>query len=240
MFRETNLKTQVAILLIALLACGGCGGPVGGDNGNADTASPLVDDEVDYVVVIILDLSGSYQHLMVDQGKAYRFAMQVIDKYFRQRLGNNDRLVIAQVSATNSAPLWEGTPLQLRQAFPDAATFKRHLLANSDPSGSRVHLGVCETLEYVMTDPRVASGKARTATFVLSDMEDNAPNTAASERRLVKAFSDYAKLNGVVGLYWVNFPLVARWQRNLSEAGYKKVWVIAGIVEQPPLPDFEQ
>src|ERR1051326_946905 len=71
-------------------------------------------EDADYMVVIALDLSGSFADKMAREGKAYEFTTRVVDKYFRNSIGSNNRIVIAELSATNRPLLWDGTPVQLR------------------------------------------------------------------------------------------------------------------------------
>ncbi len=61
---------------------------------------------------------------MANQGQAHKFLMRVIDQYFRNSIGANNRIVIAQLSATQPALLWDGSPVDLRQQFPTAEKFQ--------------------------------------------------------------------------------------------------------------------
>src|SRR6185369_3515131 len=76
-------------------------------------------DEGEYVLTVVLDLSGSFRQLLDE--KAWAFLCQVIDRYFEDRIGHNDKLIIAQLSASERALLWQGTPLELRQEFKSGA-----------------------------------------------------------------------------------------------------------------------
>lgn len=201
--------------------------------------TPLRDDESEYVLTILLDLSGSFAHLMAEDGKGYDFALIVMGRYFRDRTGTRDKIIIAQVSGTERALLWEGTPLELRREFPSAAAFRDFLLSKADPGGSLVHAGLANTVEYLTSDPRVASGEAKSALFVLSDMLDNDPESKESEDRAVRALAEYGQKGGVVGLYYVDQSLVAHWRQILSDAQIPDYRVECEIVGQPPLPSFE-
>src|SRR3989442_16036297 len=123
---------------------------------------------------------------MTRDGKGYEFTMRVADRYFRNSIGSNNRLIIAQLSATDRALLYDGTPVQLRQDFPSANEFREFLLKKSHPAGSRIFDGVADAFEYMLTDPSFASGKTRMAVFVLSDFDDNFPNPEKSEQRVVQ------------------------------------------------------
>src|SRR5947207_2928301 len=91
-------------------------------------------DDGEYVLTIVLDMSSSFRELMADNGKAWSFVCQVIDKYFRDRIGHNDKLILAQLSASDRALLWYGTPLQLRQEFSSASAFRDWLASHADPN----------------------------------------------------------------------------------------------------------
>lgn len=52
-------------------------------------------DDGDYVLTIALDLSKSFDELMAEDGKAWSFVCQVLDQYFRDRLGHSDKLILA-------------------------------------------------------------------------------------------------------------------------------------------------
>ncbi|QDT43497.1 hypothetical protein Pan241w_35980 [Gimesia alba] len=203
-----------------------------------ESPQTFVSDDSEYKVAILLDLSGSFEHMMCDDGKAHQFAMRVLDHYFRERLGNNDKLIIAQISGTERSLLWEGTPLQLRREFPSAKAFGEFLRSKSDPRGSLVHDSIAHTVEYVASDPAVASGRAKSAVFVLSDMLDNGVNQE-SEQRVIGALTEYAQQNGAVGLYYVDQLLVPQWRKNLQDAGIREICVESEIVGTPRLPNFE-
>jgi hypothetical protein len=196
-------------------------------------------EDADFMIVIALDLSGSFAHRMTKEGKGYDFTMRVCDLYFRNSIGTTNRIIITQLSATDRALLWDGTPVQLRQDFPTAESFCAFLQSKSDPRGSRLHDGVADALDYVLSDQGVASGKTKAALFALSDFDDNAPNPELSEKRLVKCLTGFAKTKGIVGFYFLDHIKVPLWRRHLRESGVKQ-WVCESeIVAYPPLPSFE-
>ena len=65
---------------------------------------------------IVLDLSGLFLPMMAKNGKAFQYVQIqiVIDKYFRDRIGTNDRIVIVPASASNRPLFGENTPLSLK------------------------------------------------------------------------------------------------------------------------------
>src|SRR5205823_25060 len=103
--------TLVALLAAALVGCTP-------HNPNDDSPVSLNREDADCLVVIAIDLSGSFLDMMAKDGRAYAFTLRVADTYFRSSIGTKNRLVIAQLSATDRALLWDGTPAQLREEFP--------------------------------------------------------------------------------------------------------------------------
>ena len=191
--------------------------------------------EYERVVVVGIDLSGSFLHLMADKGKAWEFLLRVIARYLR---GNgNEKLILVQLSGNTGALLWDGTPAQLRKDFPDQEAFRKHLLSKADPNASRLHDGITESLEYLTTLSGVTP-KTKCALLVLSDMDDNR-SAPGSEQRLVQALSSFGKRGGAVGLYFVDQPFVNRWRANLGTAGVKHTVVEPSIVASPILPSFD-
>src|SRR5689334_16519888 len=70
------------------------------------------------VVAVLLDLSGSFQDKLIEDGTAHAFFLAVVEEYSRGRIGENDELIIGQISAGSTPALvWQGTPMQLRQDF---------------------------------------------------------------------------------------------------------------------------
>lgn len=201
----------------------------------------LAVDDSRFVLAIVLDLSRSFSQLMAEDGKGYEFALLVIDQYFRDRIGTRDKVIIAQISGTKRSPLWEGTPTELRQQFPNAEAFRKFLMRKADPSRSYVHEGVTQVLDYVMADPSVSNGKAKSAMFVLSDMLDSGagPSSRNSKQKVIDTLTKYGQGGGIVGLYYVDLGLVPEWRQILQDAGLKHCTVQSDIVGKPMLPTFE-
>src|SRR5258708_35684958 len=89
----------LALLAPAALLGGGCTKYSGQD---APQVS-LGREDADYMVLIAVDLSGSFADQMTSGGKAYEFTMRVADGYFRNSVGTGNRVIIAQLSATDRA-----------------------------------------------------------------------------------------------------------------------------------------
>ncbi len=230
------MNTTVKMFLAALALALGLGWLVIDSYRPAPEENILADGrEYERVVVIGIDLSGSFVDLMADKGQAWQFLLKVIDRYMR---GNgNEKLILVQLSGNSGALIWDGTPSQLRKDFPDQEAFRKHLLSKANPNASRLHDGITDALEYLNTLPGMTA-KTKRALLVLSDMDDNL-STLNSEQRLVQALVEFGKRGGVVGMYFVNHPLVARWRANLKTAGIRNHVVESHIVTAPALPSFD-
>lgn len=226
-----------AVFLASILALTGCTKHTDQDDATQIT---LGREDADTMVVIAVDLSGSFADRMTRDAKGYEFTMRVVDNYFRNSVGTKNRIVIAQLSAPGlQSLLWDGTPIELRRDFPTASDFCGFLQKKSHPAGSRIHDGVADAIDYVLSDAGVAKGKTRSALFVLSDFDDNIPGTMQSEQRLVKGLKAFGQKNGVVGFYFLEHGKVPTWRQHLQQSGIKN-WVCeSDIVAYPPLPSFE-
>jgi hypothetical protein len=198
-------------------------------------------DDGEFVLTIAVDMSASFQPLMAEDGKAWAFVCQIIDRYFRDRLGNNDKLILAQLSGNERALLWQGTPLELRQEFPSASAFRDWVMSKADPKSSHVYEGIAQAVEYTRADQVVAGGKGKAAVFVICDMIDNTPDNGAARERAVNALANVGKQGGVLGLYFVDVQLCPLWGQLLRDAGVPEgnVCIQADIVGHPALPSFD-
>lgn len=196
-------------------------------------------DDGEFVLTVVIDMSSSFQGMMARDGKAWDFMCQVVDKYFRDRIGSSDKLIIAQLSGSDKAVLWQGTPLQLRRDFASGAAFRNWLSSCADPRGSLVYDGIVQAVEYTLSDPIMESGKGKAAVFILSDMVDTSDSDQASERA-VEALAAIGRDRGVVGLYFVDVKLCSKWRRMLTDAGIpaSHMHVEAEVVGSPLLPTF--
>jgi hypothetical protein len=217
-------------LMLMLLVFAGC-------EKRQQTAEPMLSkEEGDYCVTVIVDTSGSFDQMMIEGGHAYRMLLAIIDKYFRERLGGNDRLVIAQISGNERALLWEGSPHNLRKDFPSPAAFSAFLRSKSIPAGSAVHKAITDSIEYVMDKPYKKS-----AVLVLSDMLDttHVDFQRKTVEKLTEKLAQYGQRGGIVALYFVDQSLVSPWKGALANAGIREFIVESGIVSQPRLPNFD-
>lgn len=223
-------RSMAIVLLVSTLV--GCTPRANSSRGDA----VVLREERGCVVTVLLDLSGSFHAQMVDGGKAHAFCLAILDTYFKDRIGEKDEIVIAQVSGADRALLWQGTPLQLRRDFSDPTDFQRFLRNRANPGQSKVFQNMAKCLEYASSDPDVVNGKATTAVFVLSDMLDNDPDRDAARERLKKALETFASRDGVLGCYYVDQEIIAKCREFLATSGLRKFTVEADIVGNPQLP----
>jgi hypothetical protein len=195
-------------------------------------------DESKYKLVLLVDMTQSFSKLMADNAKAYQFLLDVIDAYFRDRIGSPDQIIVAEISVVEPFVIWQGTPFELREEF-DPQKFAALLRDHSDPDGSPVHLATAKTLEFLMADPNVAAGKTKPIFFVLSDMDDNFERTPELKERILRDLTAYGKLDGVFGIYYCDPDLVVPWKKALDDAGIKNNRVESGAHSKPDLPSFE-
>jgi len=196
------------------------------------------EDNSEYVVAVLVDLSGSFLDKMTSGGEAHQFMLSLLDRYFRERIGTNDQIILAQISGNpDRALLWQGTPMELRKQFADPSKFSEFLRAKAEPQGSCVHNALAQTVEYVMSQPNVSKCKARSAVFVMSDMLDNSPQGETSRARAMEVLGRYGALGGTVCLYFVEQTLIPIWQRDLEATGLQ--FAVTSEIRRPTLPSFE-
>lgn len=224
------MKRTISILFVLLLA--GCTprAPVARDQ------AVVLHEPRGCVITILLDMSGSFEEKMIDQGKAYEFCLATIDAYFRDRIGEKDELIIAQISGADRALLWQGTPMQLRMDFASPTDLSTFLRSKANSGQSNVFDNMAKSIEYLSSDPDVVSGKAKSAVLVLSDMLDNDPNQYAARERLKRALAEYGKRDGIVGCYFVDQTVVPSCRTFIADTGIRNFIVQAEIVGNPQLP----
>ena len=220
----------LALSIAALLTVTGC-------EKRRESTRALTHDDSKFCMTIVVDLSGSFQQKMAEGGAAHQFCHEVLSRYFKDRIGTEDKLIIAQISGTERALLWQGTPQQLRKEFSSPQAFAAFLRSKADPGGSLVHESLARTIEYVLSEPNVANGTAKSALFVLSDMLDTGDRTQAE--RLGNVMKEFGQHGGIVGMYYVDQSLVAPWREGLRRAGVKDFAVESEIVSKPNLPNIE-
>lgn len=202
------------------------------------SASPFHQDPADYVLLVAIDMSGSFREYMTETGRAYEFILHALDRYFRDRLGGQDQVIITQLSGNNRPLLWQGTPQRLRREFPDPSAFRDYLIAHADANSSRINDGIAESLDYVLHSQSVARGDAKTVALILSDMDDTHPQQDKSDVRLASALSTFAG-RGKVGFYFCCQERLGDMRSKMTQAGINDYVLECDIHTQPPLPSFD-
>ena len=82
-------------------------------------------------------------------------------------MGNNDYLVVSQLSGNRQALLWQGSPRQLRNEFTNIGEWAKFMDKKSDIAGSRIWDGLSDSLEIVMTDPSIVEQPHKSSARVL-------------------------------------------------------------------------
>lgn len=221
--------TAIALLMLVSL-------PTGCEPRVVNDAGPLRQEDWEYVTVFLVDMSGSFQDEL--ERLAYPYFIQLNDQLFRDRMGSHDQVIVGQISATNRPLLWQGSPLGLRQSFPNGAAFKEFMVQRSDPNGSRVHDSLADALEYVM-NLRSVGQNTKLVVVVLSDMLNNTDGSTASEQRVRQALADFANFDAALMLYWVDQTVLPTWLQYLQDSGINRYDAQADIVWRPDLLNFE-
>ncbi|TWT60969.1 VWA domain-containing protein [Rubinisphaera italica] len=238
---KRNSKLYLVAAVLAAVALAGCGEKRDRSAAEQHVFRPEPSTSrsapTQQVVMIVMDLSGSFTDKMAEDGKAYEFAIHVLDRYFRRPDSQTDKIILAQISGTEKSLMWEGSPLDLRREFPSADKFRDFLLEKADGGGSLVHDGVRNAIDYLTYHPNYGSSNARTVTLILSDMDDT--GSVDSEQRLTTSLAANAQNQGAIGIYFCNQLKVEEWKRRLGSAGYLYFVVESEIVGRPQLPNFE-
>ena len=119
------------------------------------------------MLIMPVDESGSFNDKRKPGGKGLEFANRTITHYFQNRLGNNDYLVVSQLSGNRQALLWQGSPRQLRNEFTNIGEWAEFMDKKSDIAGSRIWDGLSDSLEIVMTDPSIVEQPHKSSARVL-------------------------------------------------------------------------
>ncbi len=223
-------RFALALSLVAFAACE--------RRQTVEEPPPIRTNEHDSIMVVLLDMSGSYEEDL--ERRAFPLFARAVDSFFRDRIGsgdNTDRLVIAQISGgVTKSLLWDGSPRAFKREFGSAGAFRNYLRKKADTRGSRCFGGLADSLEYLLAYPGVAAKKTKTSVFVFSDMDDNDPKGDHEKARLLKLLSEYSKVRGCVGMYWVDDHAI--WRKHLQDSGVEHYQVHSRIVADPPLPSW--
>jgi len=185
-----------------------------------EPVEPLKLKNREYLLAVALDTSGSFiDQMFGSDGRAYRFADKASDRLFRDRMGTDDRVLLAQLSANQQPLLWEGTPRSLRKKFGSSGKLRDFILQHSDPYGSRLYGGVTQVLNYIQSLPGVNEGETKVCILVLSDMMDNSATQAEDKAQMIAAMARIKEVKGNIGFYFVDIGCLEDTRQCLSAAG---------------------
>jgi len=196
--------------------------------------APVFSQKADFMLVAVFDVSGSCAE--TQEKKGYPLLLATIDKLFADRVGRNDRLVLARVSGSTRSILWDGKPLALRESFASGEDF-RAFLEKGGGGGSRVNDSVTDAVEYVMGFPGVVQD--HTCVMVLSDMLDNFPDSEQSRKKMIQTLGAYAKKGGSAAFFFTAQEETAKLRQDLATCGFRFPPVVEDeAAVSPALPQF--
>ncbi len=199
-------------------------------------SSPFKETESEYILAIVLDMSGSFaEHMQDDDPRAYDYFMRITQKFFRERMEQTDRVLLVQLS-TGDPLLWDGPPTALKSAFPTSQAFGKFLQDKSG-GGSMVYSSIADTLDYLTTRQGVTDN-TRLLTVVLSDLLDNDPDGQAAKVRLESALDRYHQKDGYLAFYWAHQSVIPDWRKMLSRYSGRSL-ICSSIEYDPPMPNFD-
>ena len=231
------IRSSVALVILVV----GCHWSGCLESRSATRTAPFEEQDLDAVLAIVIDLSGSYRALWDD--KAYSLFLTLSDRFFQGAMGTETRIVISQLSGSDQILLFEGTPTDLRKAFPTPEELNAFLQDNADPSGSRVNEATRRTLDHVRTLTGVGP-ETRLLTVILSDMQDSELDPGlqtSAEEELRDALHRYEAQGGALALYYVAESERGHWHDLLQEAGFPAGHYVikSDLTSSPRLPQFE-
>ena len=138
-------KFVVSSILLVMLSTLGC------IKKRVDTSGfqPFEDKSYDNVLCLVIDLSGSFVDDWQNDSKAHQMFVSVMDDFFNDSMGEESRIVVSQISAQVPYVIFDGTPKDFVQQFPNPEELNRFLIENSNPDRSEVYLSIDKTLSYI-------------------------------------------------------------------------------------------
>lgn len=103
----------------------------------------------DLAVIVVLDLSGSFtDELFGKDAKAWHCIQRILGALHQDRSGQNDRLILSQISSSDRALLWEGSLADFRRSFSSETAFRSFIFARAQNQASRVWDSISDSIEY--------------------------------------------------------------------------------------------
>ena len=239
MIMNRRLIVNNCVIVYALIAATFTGGCI--KNQPQQEVHHFEVDELDAVLAIIIDLSGSFAGSWDD--KAYPLFLNLMDRFFTGAAGSESRVIIGQLSGNDDVLLFQGTPSELRTRFQSPEELNAYLSEHSNPRSSPVFKATRRAVDYVASMPDVTNN-TRSLVVVLSDLVDSETNPQSrtnSGHAMVEALQRYRAKGGGLAFYYVDQNEEDRWHRIMTKSGYTPgTYVIENeIVENPTLPSFE-
>lgn len=206
-----------------------------------EKSAPFEAKELDSAMAIIVDVSGSFQDRWDEN--AFRMFADISQRFFKGATGSEAKLIISQLSANDTAVLFEGRPSEFRRKFQTPQEFSEFLRSNSDPSRSQVYEATRQTIDYMNQLDGVTS-QTQMLTIILSDMKDSTKDWSgpdSSGQAMFRSLKHYRELGGALALYYVANDEVASWKELLGEAGFEPGYytIENEISASPSLPTFD-
>ncbi len=204
---------------------------------------PFVPVELDAVLSIVVDLSGSFHDDWQRDGRAHKLFLDLVNQFFAERMGTESKVIIGQISNSDTFVLFDGTPQELTKRFRSPEQLNQFLQENADPKGSKVYRSTQRMFDY-LTELNGVTENTQVLTVVLSDMKDSESEPEAwrkSGNEMFASLKTYSKTGGGVALYFVADDEKSRWRKLLEQAEFPPgSFVIEGqLTETPQLPSFE-
>lgn len=233
--RTPTLHFQLP-LLAAIAFIGGCI-----PSANIAAPPPFETEELDSVLAVSVDLSGSFANRFSEQ--AYPLLLDVTDRFFRTGMGQHNRVVLSQMSGNSRVVLFDGTASELRSRFASPEELAGFLRSKSQPERSPIFDATRETIDYVVGIDGIGDS-TRVLTVILSDMresESDQSKRTTQGRKMLESLKRYREQGGAIACYCVDQNETQRWRRIFDLAGFDPGYSLISndLVENPTLPTFD-
>lgn len=186
-----------------------------------------------FTLLVVADID-----VVKNNPKAYDFVIAALDRYGSDRMGENDQVIISQISGNNRPVLFQGTPQQLRRDMPSQEEFRNYLLSRSDP-GRRLHDGLTESFNYLMKTRSVAQGGAKPVALIISSLNEGEAESAGCQERFIQALINFHRAGGQMAFYFCDQRRSAWLEEQTAKAGMQWTHYELDAHGRPPLPSFE-
>ncbi len=186
-----------------------------------------------YTLLIVADID-----VVKSDPRSYELVVRAIDKYFHDRIGESDQVIISQISGNDHPMIFQGTVRQLRHDIPNQEAFKRYLMEHSDP-GRRLSEGLAESFEYLMNTYSVAKGNSIPVALIISSLKEGEAETPTSEQHFIDELIKFHRSRGRMAFYYCDQQRMAWIRAQTAKAGMTWVTLEGESNKYPPLPTFD-